>query len=154
MKNNTHWTEHELIELHYGVRSSDPHLKDCAECRSRLEVIEKRRQWAVSCLPEPPVSFEAPRARTLERIRREAGRQPWHRRWQITAPLAATAALAAFFFLVPREQPTTLIAHSDQQLFQEIQEMVVTAEPDAASSIHFLFAGAPLSESQVAVESQ
>lgn len=104
MNTNRHWQDQELIDLFYGLRSRNAHLRQCPECAKRLEALEERRQLTLDCAVETPVNLEAQRAQTLERIRKHALPQPWHRRWQFAASLAATVVLAAILLLTPREE--------------------------------------------------
>lgn len=146
-----HLSSDELLDRMYGLgESAVPHLRECEECSSRLQALERRRVEvtpAGSSANGAPVSneFLLSQRRAIYARLDQAPSAP--ARW-------APAALAIAFLLVmsvflarphaayrPVHSPDTapLVEQSDEQLFSDLYSMEQSDEPRAAAPIHALF---------------
>jgi hypothetical protein len=152
---SAHLTNDELLDHIYGLgESSIPHLRDCEECSSRFQALERRR--AEAALPTA-ASAGANGAVSNEFL--AAQRRAIYSRFG-EAPAAglhwAPAALAVAFLLVmgvflarPHAvnravrpaAPALAVDLSQEQLFSDLYSMEESVEPRAAAPIHALFEG-------------
>jgi len=146
MKQHLHLSSDELLDRMYGLGESGvAHLRECEECSSRLQALERRRaEVAAAGLPVSNEFLMAQRRAIYSRLdRAPSARVHW-----------APAALAVAFLLVmsvflarphlayrPAHSPDTApgVELSDEQLFSDLYSMEQSVEPRAAAPIHDLF---------------
>jgi hypothetical protein len=141
-----HLSNDELLDRMYGLGEKDvPHVRECEECSSRFQALERRR--AEVAAEAPPVSNEflmTQRRAVYARLdQAPSARLHW-----------APAALAVAFLLVmgvflarPHPQnrpllppdPAQGVELSEEQLFSDLYSMEQSVEPRAAAPIHALF---------------
>jgi len=128
--NSEHWTNDELLEAAYGLRELSSHSAICAECRARLESIERRRR-ALAAPPDVPDAFlHAQRQRIFERVDAVTSRAV--NRW-VPSLAASAVVLLGLILLAPSPQPQrTVSAPSDAELFSAIHAILDSPEPRAA----------------------
>jgi hypothetical protein len=143
---NSHLSQDELLDQVYGLRSDDSHVRNCADCSSRLQaLLETKARLGV----EPPVSNEfltVQRRAIYARLDRAAAAQM---RW---APAFAVACVLAMGLLLYRPQPASQyqperpaettaarVELNNEQLLSDLYSMEESVEPRAAAPIHGLF---------------
>jgi hypothetical protein len=150
-----HLTQDELLDRMYGLGENGlAHLRECEECSSRLQALERRRAEMAAMTPSVSNEFlMAQRRAVYSRLDETAlGRARW-----------APAALAVAFLLVmgvflARPHPAYRPMHApdpapgvelnseqggpqtaQEQLFSDLYSMEQSVEPRAAAPIHGLF---------------
>ncbi len=128
-----HWSDDELIEHLYGLKSADAHFESCGECGARARTIAERRA-AVTRPPEVSHEFLAAQRRKIyERLGSPV--RAWHPlRWAVSA--AATAALVLGLTMFHRNEP--LHPRDDEQFYAEISSLDQNPAPRAIQPIESL----------------
>lgn len=144
-----HLTDDEMLDQVYGlgVGSKDGHVRDCAECRGRLDALLRTkaslRSEADARGRVSPSFFAAQRRTVYGRLDQAAAA---HVRW---APALAGAGLLAMgLLLFPHMQglaphasapPVRVELNTNEQLFSDLYSMEQSVEPEAVAPIHELF---------------
>jgi hypothetical protein len=140
-----HLSDLELVDRLYGLIEEPEHLRECAACAERWEVLREHKAHLTA---EPAVSVEflaAQRARIRARLEQPAR---WGYRWA-SAAAAACLLVAGLFVYSPTPKPPVAPRPaqaqagaeqpSDAQLFAIVTSIEDTMEPRAAAPIHALF---------------
>lgn len=148
-----HLSNDALLDRMYGLdESAVPHLRDCEECASRFQALERRRADVVAA------SFGKHQAAVSNEVLLTQRRAIYSRLGQ--APAArlhwAPAALGVAFLLVTGvflarphvafspvlpPDPVQGVESSQEQLFSDLYSMEQSPEPRAAAPLHALFEG-------------
>ena len=144
---NRHLTNDELLDRMYGLGESavPQHLRECEECSSRLQALERRRAEVAAVAP--PVSNEflmAQRRTVYSRLDQTAS---GHVRWAPAALAAACLLVMSVFLARPHlayrpahlPDPAPGVELNQEQLFSDLYSMEQSVEPRAAAPIHGLF---------------
>jgi len=132
-----HWSDEELLEGLYELRSPDTHLEQCRECNQRWQHV---LAWRQVMLQQPAVSSDllaAQRRRVYSRMEADP-----HRGWSFSlAPALAALSMVVLGLLLsnPRPVPPPTLASSDAQFFTEVYSMLESTEPRAVAPIRALF---------------
>jgi hypothetical protein len=128
-----HWTDDELLEHLYGLRSLDKHLESCGECAARVRMVADTRA-AITEPPDVPHDLlEAQRRSIYQRLGSPV--RAWHPlRWAV--PAAAVATLALGLTLVRGNGP--LHPRGDDQFYAEISSLDQNPAPRAVQPIEAL----------------
>jgi predicted anti-sigma-YlaC factor YlaD len=130
-----HWTEVDFQQGLYGLKDDDPHLAECAVCRSELA---RRRDVRARSVADPEVSneFLAEQRRNIYR-RLEEPRRNWVAvRWALSAAMLVALVFGGLTWQRSRQ---TVAPLSDEQLFSDLSAMEQSAEPKAIQPMHGLF---------------
>jgi hypothetical protein len=128
-----HWTDDELLEHLYGLRSGDRHIEACGECSARARVVAEKRV-AIAEPPDIPHDLlEAQRRSIYKRLGSSV--RVWHPlRWAI--PAAAMAALALGLTLYRGNEPQH--PRGDDQFFADLSSLDQNPAPRAVQPIQAL----------------
>lgn len=150
--NHEHWTNDQLIENLYGLRSEDDHLTSCAACTQQLqEMRQSRSALEAEWKADHAVSFEflaAQRRRIYAEVERPrrwwslAGHPQWASAALVVTLLAGGATLVEQKYRSGPSTPTAAnVANtlSDSQLADEVSSFADSAEPNAAAPLQQLF---------------
>lgn len=142
-----HWTEDDF--LHWLYAGSDPHapmeaghLKECEQCRSRVEQMTETRRRATTP-PEISWDFLAAQRRSIyRRLGLESGSlgsRSLFRRW--TVAMASLVCIVAISLTMLHHWTGTpdLYTSSDAKLFSDLASIEQSSEPRAIRPIHNLF---------------
>jgi hypothetical protein len=148
-----HLSQDELLDRLYGLSDGDvPHLRECEECSSRYQAMERRRVEAAGELPVANEFLATQRRAIYGRL----GQAPAaHSRWAPAVLAVAFLLVMGVFLVHPHSQyrpagrpdPVAAVDLSDAQLFSDLYSMEQSVEPRAAAPIHALFE-APEGESE------
>lgn len=129
-----HWTDEQLIEHLYGLRSADEHFAACPLCAARAEQVSRARREATHP-PEIPDALLAAQRRSIYN-RLGSPLRVWHpMRWAVS--LAAMLAVALGLMLYRGNEA----AHSrDDQFYAEISSLDQNPAPRAVQPIEALVA--------------
>jgi hypothetical protein len=138
-----HLSETELVDRLYGLIEEPEHLRECAACTERWEILRQRKAHLTA---EPAVSAEflaAQRARIRARLEQPVR---WGYRWASAAATACLVIAGLFVYSPPLKTPVAPrpaqtqpgTDPSDAQLFAEVSSIEDTMEPRAAAPIHAL----------------
>ncbi|MDP8979416.1 MAG: hypothetical protein M3O35_02370 [Acidobacteriota bacterium] len=135
-----HWTPDEFTQWLYGLRPSDTHLGECAQCGAEARRLTDRRQALAEASAEEEVSAEllaAQRRGVYQRL----GQSPvaWMPRLQAAVLALVIVVVALTFGLRGTRTPAGLGAPADDQLFSDLAGIEQSSEPRAAKPIHNLF---------------
>lgn len=147
--NQTHLSGDEMLELVYGIGPKDGHVRDCAECRGRLDALLRTkaglRSQEEARSRVSPAFLAAQRRAVYARLDQAATS---YVRW---APaLAGAGLLAVGLLMFPHAQmrapraaaPTARVElNTNEQLFSDLYSMEQSVEPEAVAPIHELFEG-------------
>jgi anti-sigma factor RsiW len=147
-----HWTNDQLIEYLYGLRSDEGHLAGCDECRSRLHELESSRQaleaeWKASD-DVPSELLAAQRRRIYQVVDKPqrwwslAGRPQWASAAVVVVLLAGGATLVEQRHANAPSAPAHQLVKpvSDSELADEVSSIADSSEPNAAAPLEGLFA--------------
>jgi hypothetical protein len=128
-----HWTDDELLEHLYGLRSGDEHIETCSECGARARLVAGTRA-AITEPPDVPHDLlEAQRRSIHQRLGSPVG--VWHPlRWAV--PAVAMAALALGLTLFRGNEP--LHPRGDDQFYAELSSLDQNPAPRAVQPIQAL----------------
>ena len=136
---SAHWTDEQLIDHIYGIGPTDGHLNQCAQCTSRLSVMETRRQQV--SLEEPVTDhFLAAQRRTIY-ARLSEPHHWWQalqfRHWASAAAMFVVLAGSAAVYESHRQELAE--SRADAQLAQDVSQMSFESEPQATAPLKGLF---------------
>jgi hypothetical protein len=129
-----HWTENDFKQWLYDLRDEDPHLEECAECRSerdRLHMVRAR----ITEQPDISQDFLAAQRRSIYRRLYEPRHNWFTLRWAL--PVAMVLVMVFGLTLQRSRRPAANI--SDEQLFSDLTAIEQSAEPKAIAPMHKLF---------------
>ncbi len=144
-----HLSDDELLDRMYGLGESGvAHLRECAECSSRFQALERRRAEVVAASSTANEAvwselFPAQRRAIYSRLDAGAARLHW-----APAALAVAFLLVMSVFLARPHQAYRQVRPPDaasgvelneEQLFSDLYSMEQSVEPRAAAPIHALF---------------
>ena len=141
-----HWTEDDITQWLYGLRTDAAHLEACPACRAQVDAAQQRRRQ-VLCAPQVTADFLAAQRRTIY-ARLERPRSPftswlplWNARW--TASVAMALGLGILGVNLSRTpappSPSPLVNASDARLYSDLVAIDQSAEPRAIRPIKSLF---------------
>jgi hypothetical protein len=141
---NPHFSQHELLEQVYGVGREDAHLRDCAECSQRLQLLlNKKARVTAAEIPVSNQFLASQRRAVYSRLDRAAAS---HVRWAPALAGAGLLAMGLFWFPRPELQapraplPAAQVELSNnEQFFSEVYSMEQSVEPSAVAPMHSLF---------------
>jgi hypothetical protein len=140
-----HLSNDELLDRMYGLGESGvPHLRECAECSSRLQALERRRAEATVESAGSKVSSNefliAQRRAIYARLDRPVLA---HARWAPAALAAAFLLVMGVFLARPHAvrppDAASGVELRNEQLFSDLYSMEQSDEPRAAAPLHALF---------------
>jgi hypothetical protein len=129
-----HWNENDFKHWLYDLRDEDPHLEECAECRSerdRLQMVRAR----ITEQPDLSQDFLAAQRRSIYRRLYEPRHNWFTLRWAL--PVAMVLVMVFGLTLQRSRRPGANI--SDEQLFSDLTAIEQSAEPKAIAPMHKLF---------------
>lgn len=140
-----HWTDDELLAHFYGVGPSGSHLDACADCRSRLAVMQNSRERMEAAAPPSDgvtSDFLAAQRRAIyERL--EQGVPWWSsvsvRRWAAGLATACVLGGSLFFYEQNREMRLAQERASDAKLVQEVASMAKDTDTSSMAPLQGLF---------------
>jgi hypothetical protein len=149
-----HLSQNELLDRIYGLGENGvPHLRECAECSSRFQALERRRAEVAtaSSAANEAISNEVLAAQRRA-IYSRLGQAPAARLHWAPAALAVAFLLVTGVFLARphlENRPVRVrlpVAASgvelrDEQLFSDLYSMEQSDEPRATAPLHALFQG-------------
>src|SRR5579884_3443959 len=127
-----HWSEDELLQYFYGLRSSDQHLDSCTECMERVRQMACVHDGAV----RPPEISDEVLASQRRRIYQRLGSplHGWHPlRWAV-AVVAAAIIMIGLTTYRTREQARS----RDDRFYAEIAAFDQDPAPRAVQPIEAL----------------
>ena len=128
-----HWTDDELLERLYGLRSGDEHIESCGECAARARVADDTRATITEPPDIPHDLLEAQRRSIYQRLGSPV--RVWHPlRWAV--PAAAMAAVALGLTLFRVGEP--LNPRGDDQFYAELSSLDQNPAPRAVQPIEAL----------------
>jgi len=144
-----HLSDDELLDRMYGLGESGiPHLRECAECSSRFQALERRRAEVVAASSTANEAvwnelFPAQRRAIYSRL----GQAPAARLHWAPAALAVAFLLVTGVFLarphaenrVRTPDAASGVELNEERLFSDLYSMEQSVEPRAAAPIHALF---------------
>jgi hypothetical protein len=146
-----HLSNDEMLDRMYGLgESGNPHLRDCEECSSRLQGLERRRTEVVAELAAQPLVSNDFLLTQRRAIYSKLGQAPAARLHWAPAALGVAFLMVMGLFLVrPHAEYQPALATkivpgvelSNEQLFSDLYSMEQSVEPRAAAPIHGLFEG-------------
>ena len=130
----SHWSNDELLEHLYGLKSEDEHFRCCGECAARAREIADMRAQSAQAPDVPHEVLEAQRRNIYQRLGSPI--RAWHPlRWAMTAAAVAAIILGLTLFH-PGETPRTRA--SDDQFYAELSSLAQTPAPRAVQPIEAL----------------
>jgi hypothetical protein len=147
-----HLSDDELLDRIYGLGENGlPHLRECEECSSRFQALERRRAEiaTASSTANEAVSNEVLAAQRRA-IYSRLGQAPAARLHWAPAALAVAFLLVTGVFLArphlenrPVRSPDAAsgVELRDEQLFSDLYSMEQSDEPRATAPLHALFEG-------------
>ena len=132
--NGTHWSDDDLLEHLYGLKSENEHFKTCSECAARARILEDARARIAEPPDVPHELLEAQRRSIHQRLGSRV--YTWHpMRWAMSA--AAIGAIALGLTLFQTREPQH--PHSgDDQFYAELSSLEQTTAPRAVQAIDAL----------------
>ena len=132
--NSRHWTNDELLDHVYGLKSSDEHLSSCDECATRRDRLERIR-GDVTRPPEIPEALLAAQRRSIYQ-RLGSPIRAWHpMRWAVSIIAMFFAAIALTVY-----QPRSPLRSYDDQFYAELSSLAQDPAPRAVQPIEALVA--------------
>ena len=139
-----HWTEEDITQWLYGLRTDAGHLEGCPACRAQVDAAQQRRRQVLRA-PQVPGDFLAAQRRNIY-ARLERPRSPftswlplWNARWTASVAMAlALAILGANLSRTPAP-PSPLVNASDARLYSDLVAIDQSSEPRAIKPIESLF---------------
>jgi hypothetical protein len=142
MSTARHWTEDELLAHLYGIGPEDGHIESCAECASRLRVMEETRslhEGAAADSIEPGFDFLAAQRRNIyQRIAKPRHSLLWRFGPALTASLVLVLGLA-IVDSQRQSQKVNAPALTDTQLVEYVGSAAMDPEPAPVAPIEGLF---------------
>lgn len=132
-----HWSDGDLLDLLYGVRSADAHWESCADCQGRSARMSERRKELAA---EPAMSFEelAAQRRKIYQRMESAERRWWHPR-VVSAATAMAMLVVGLAYYDTHRAPKPVADPDDAVLFADIAKLDQNVEPRATAPVRALF---------------
>jgi hypothetical protein len=146
-----HLSNDALLDRMYGLdESAVPHLRDCEECSSRFQALERRRAEVVAASfgkNQGALSNEALLAQRRAIYSRLGQAPPARLHWAPAALGVAFLLVTGVFLVHPHRAyrpasppvPALGVELREEQLFSDLYSMEQSDEPRAAAPLHALF---------------